>query len=287
MKLLVTGAAGCTAAHLVPILTADPANELVLTDVATMESPSWQFCDLTDPGSVNSLLESVKPGQIYHLAGSFTNDYETDYRINVLAAKNLFDGCLALQLECRILLVGSSAEYGLIAEGDNPVSERQVLNPVSIYGVTKAMQTHLMKYYYYVHNLDLVMARTFNLVGRNMSNRLFVGRLYEQIVKYKKGEISKIALGNLDNRRDYLSVDDAVRCYRKIMEFGTAGEIYNVGSGVSITIRELLRKILAEYGLSDDVVDANMCYSANKLDIKDMYADINKLEKIGWRYLKG
>lgn len=277
---MITGAAGCTAAHLVPVLSAEPENELVVTDVAPMDDPSWQFCDLTDPVSVRSLLERVHPGQIYHLAGSFSNDYETDYRVNVLAAKNLFDGCLALQLECRILLVGSSAEYGLIAAGDNPVSERQVLNPVSIYGVTKAMQTHLMQYYHSVHNLDLVMARTFNLVGRNMSNRLFVGRLYEQIGKYKRGEIDRITLGNLDNRRDYLSVDEAVRWYRTIMDKGATGEIYNVGSGASITIRELLVKILAENGLSESVVAANMHYSASKLDIKDMYADTNKLGKI-------
>lgn len=276
MKILVTGAAGCTAAHLVPVLSAEPENELVVTDVAPMDGPSWQFCDLTDPGSVVALLERVRPGQIYHLAGSFSNDYETDYRVNVLAAKNLFDGCLALQLECRILLVGSSAEYGLIAAGDNPVSERQVLNPVSIYGVTKAMQTHLMQYYHSVHNLDLVMARTFNLVGRNMSNRLFVGRLYEQIGKYKRGEIERITLGNLDNRRDYLPVDDAVCWYRTIMESGAAGETYNVGCGASITIRELLQSLLAESGLSMACVETSLPSFVNKLDVPDIFADMQK-----------
>lgn len=280
MKILVTGAAGCTAAGIIPLLAENPANELVVTDVVPVGSPSWQFCDLTDSAAVNGLLERERPRQIYHLAGSFSNDYETDYRVNVLAAKNLFDGCLELQLECRILLVGSAAEYGLIAAGDNPVSERQVLNPVSIYGVTKAMQTQLMKYYHYVHNFDVVMARTFNLIGRNMSNKLFVGRLYEQIEKYKNGEISRITLGNLDNRRDYLSVDEAVRCYRTIMTSGVAGEIYNVGSGVSITIRELLGKILAENGLSMDCVETNPPSFVNKLDVPDIYADIEKLVKL-------
>jgi GDP-4-dehydro-6-deoxy-D-mannose reductase len=277
MAILITGAAGCTASSLIPLLATEPANELVLTDVAVMASPSWQFCDLTDTAAVNSLLESTQPRQIYHLAGSFSNDYETDYKVNVLAAKNLFEGCMKLRLECRILLVGSSAEYGVIDEADNPVTERQLLNPVSIYGVTKAMQTHLMNYYYYVHNLDVVMARTFNLLGRNMSSRLFIGRLYEQIDRFKKGEIGKITLGNLDNRRDYLSVDAAARCYRIIMDHGAVGEIYNVGSGASITIRELLGKILAENGLSESVVDAGGVSSANKLDIKDMYADIGRL----------
>lgn len=280
MKILVTGAAGCTAASLIPLLAAEPASELAVTDVVSLESPLWQFCDLTDSAAVNCLLESVRPRQIYHLAGSFSNDYETDYRVNVLAAKNLFDGCLAHQLECRILLIGSSAEYGLIAEGDNPVSERQILNPVSIYGVTKSMQTHLMQYYHHVHGLDVIMARTFNLVGRNLSPRLFVGRLYEQIEKYKNGELAKITLGNLDNRRDYLSVDDAVRFYRTIMDKGATGEIYNVGSGASIIIRELLRSILGENELSMDCIETVSSLAVNKLDIKDMYADIEKLKTL-------
>lgn len=280
MKILITGAAGCTASSLIPLLASNPAHDLVLTDVAAVASPLGQICDLTDTAAVNSLLTSVRPRQIYHLAGSFSNDYETDYRVNVLAAKNLMEGCLQLQLECRILLVGSSAEYGLISAEDNPVSELQLLNPVSIYGVTKAMQTHMMKYYYYVHNLDVVMARTFNLIGKNMSNRLFIGRLYEQIEKFKKGEIEKITLGNLDNRRDYLPVNAAVSCYRTIMNNGEAGEFYNVGSGTSITMRELLKKILADNGLSETVVEAGVVPSVNKLDVKDMYADIRKISKL-------
>lgn len=280
MKILVTGAAGSSAVSLIPLLAADSVNELVLTDVVSVESPAWQFCDLTDNGAVNSLLESVRPRQIYHLAGSFSNDYETDYRINVLAAKNLMDGCLKLHLECRILLVGSAAEYGIIAEEDNPVRECQMLHPVSIYGVTKAMQTHLMQYYNSVHNLDLVMARTFNLLGKNMSSRLFIGRLYDQIDKYKAGNIRQITLGNLDNKRDYLSIDAAVGNYRKIMAYGVSGEIYNVGSGASITIRELLWNILEVNGLSMDCVEATLPSITSKLDIPDIYADIGKLASL-------
>lgn len=280
MKILITGAAGCSGASLIPLLAANTANDLVLTDVSTVNTPSWKSCDLTDAIAVNALLEYVRPRQIYHLAGSFSNDYETDYRVNVLAAKNLFDGCLKLRLECRILLIGSAAEYGMIAEKDNPITELQLLNPVSIYGVTKAMQTQLMKYYFYVHNLDVVMARTFNLIGKNMSSRLFIGRLYEQIEKYKNGEIHKITLGNLNNMRDYLSVDDAVRSYQTIIDMGATGEIYNVGSGVPITIRELLLNVLAENGLSMDCVEISIPSVVNKLDVPDIYADIGKLRKL-------
>ena len=95
----------------------------------------------------------------------------------------------------------------MIAREDNPVSEEYPLHPVSIYGVTKAFQTQLAQFYYRRHHLDLVMARTFNLIGLGISPRLFIGRLQQQIEDYRFGKITKISLGNLEARRDYIPIE--------------------------------------------------------------------------------
>jgi GDP-4-dehydro-6-deoxy-D-mannose reductase len=126
------------------------------------------------------------------------------------------------------------------------------------------------------------MARTFNLYGAGMPTKLFVGRLYEQIEAYRAGRISAIVVGNLDNQRDYVRVEVAVRAYALIMERGKAGEVYNVGSGASIRIRDLLRCILEVNGLSMAVVQEQQSRQENKFDIKNLVADIAKL-----RALKG
>ena len=275
MKILITGAGGFTASYLIPLLKEEAF--LFLTDIKLKNEEDYYQCDLTDFVSVYNLLKEIKPDKIYHLAGTFSNDYETDYKGNVLSTRNILESCLKLNINCRTLLIGSAGEYGFISKHDNPVKEKQSSNPVSIYGLTKVYQTGLMKYYYITYNLDIVMARTFNLYGKGISNKLFPGRVYEQIDEYKKGKTPKIFIGNLQNRRDYLDVREAVEYYRLIMNYGVSGEIYNVGSGRSIKIYDLLSQVLKENNLTVDIVEEQIVYNPNKLDIKDIYADTGKL----------
>jgi nucleoside-diphosphate-sugar epimerase len=75
------------------------------------------------------------------------------------------------------------------------------------------------------------MALTLNLLKINIIDKVFIGRLYKQIKEYKLEAVSKIILGNMSNKRDYIPIDDAVKKYILIMERGTSGEVYNVGSG--------------------------------------------------------
>ena len=145
MRILVTGAAGFTAFHLAKLLAANgdtPAvcDELYFSSQQT-DKPEYCAnyipCDLSQFEAVNSLISSINPNQIYHLAGSFTNDYSLDYAANVLSTKNILDSLLQSGINARVLLIGSAAEYGAIEKADNPIPESHALRPVSIYGLTK------------------------------------------------------------------------------------------------------------------------------------------------------
>lgn len=280
MKILITGACGFTAKHLILCLSRNRDVEFILTDKQVQERKNWYACNLNDYRAVCDLVAATKPQQIYHCAGSFTNKYDDDYKANVQSTINIFNSIIHLKIVCRILLIGSSAEYGIIRPSENPVKEDHPLKPVSIYGLTKVFQTHIMNYYSFTYQIDIVMARTFNLLGKGMSNKLFIGRLYEQIDAYKKGNISRIRLGNLNNKRDYIGIDDAIECYKIIMQYGKLGEIYNVGSGRSIKIHDVLESILKENGLALDIVEQTIDDSNTKYDIDDIYADITKLSGI-------
>jgi len=277
MNVLITGADGFSARHLISVLSKRDNLQLSYSDVNPKGRDDLYPCDLADLDSTLALIAKTKPKQIYHLAGSFSNNYEDDYKGNVVTTKNILDSVFETKLKCRILIIGSSAEYGNVALSDNPVKEGHPLNPVSIYGLTKVYQTHLIKHYFSIYNLDIVMARTFNLFGNGISDRLFIGKVYDQINKYKKGNISKITLGNLDNKRDYIAAEDACKYYAMIMNYGVSGEIYNVGSGRSTKIYDLLQMILKENKLSMDIVNTNADNNLNKIDISDIYADIKKL----------
>ncbi len=283
MKVLITGASGFTAHHLSEALIragAEP-NELYFSSLSRQKPKyceNYFPCDLSQYEIVEALIKIVKPQQIYHLAGTFSNDYAIDYRVNVLSAKNILDSLLHTGINAKVLLVGSAAEYGFVNPVDNPIPEDYPLRPVSIYGLTKAHQSQLMGYYYRVHGLNIVMARTFNLTGNGMPSSLFVGNVYEQIGKYKRREIPKIIVGNLKNMRDYIDVDEAVKNYKIIMACGPAGEIYNVGSGKSIRIYDLLDQLLNDAGLDQNAVEIKDYPAGNKIDIADIYADIRKIK---------
>lgn len=238
----------------------------------------WYKVDLTRQLEVFSLMRDIVPDQIYNFAGTCTNDFATDLQSNVLLPQYILESVFKLQYAARVLLIGSAAEYGRINENDNPISEECLLNPQSVYGLSKVFQTNLMKYYFQSKKSDVVMARTFNLLDKNLSEHLFIGRLYKQISDYKEGKCSEIILRNIDNKRDYIDIGKAVEAYSIIMNRGIAGEIYNVGSGASIKIRDLLNNILRENGLSMDIV--KITEIDGRFDVKDIRANINKLKKI-------
>lgn len=280
MRILITGAEGFSGRYLTDLLEQRSSHQIYLTDRRPITLSNLFICNLADTKSVMALIKEIHPHQIYHLAGSFSNNYNTDYEANVLSLKNILDCLLALELKTRVLLIGSAAEYGIVDIGDNPVSEDHPLTPVSVYGLTKLYQTCLMRYYCLVHKMDLLMARTFNLFGKEMSNRLFIGRVYDQVTKYKRGEISKITVRNLLSKRDYIDVSEAIKYYELIMNHGKTSEVYNVGSGKSTMIRDLLKEIFDEFQIEVDSLEVKAESNNDKIDITDIYADIKKLKKL-------
>lgn len=282
MKVLITGASGFSAHYLAKLIALDAKCEIYLSDRVGDGARNILACDLIQKESVEALIGKIRPERIYQLAGSFTNNYEIDYSVNVLSTKNILDALLKLAMPCRVLLVGSSAEYGFIHAGDNPVNENQPLRPCRIHGLTKVYQTYLMNFYCRVFQMDIVMARTFNLYGdsKRISRLTFVGKVCEQIEKFKRGEITKIVVGNLETKRDYLDIRDAVKYYQKIMECGKANEAYNVGSGICVKMRDFLGVILNEAGLDIKIVQEVAPLVPDKTDIPDICADLKKIKKL-------
>ncbi len=280
MTVLITGALGYSAFYLRQQLSGNFQDDVFLTDLSSGGSDAVSECDLSRADRVEALLARIRPQQIYHLAGTVSNDYAIDYPANVLGAKNILDALLTLKLPCRVLLIGSAAEYGLVKAGGNPVAETAPLLPVRIYGLTKMFQTQLMNYYCLVHHLDLVMARTFNLFGggeRQISGRLFPGRVAEQIIRVKSGLASKVKVGNLEAVRDYIDIHAAVDYYQKIMQRGKSGEVYNVGNGQGISMRDLLKRLLKDAGLDMSLVEASVPAAPSLVDVPVIWADTTKL----------
>ena len=137
-----------------------------------------------------------------------------------------------------------------------------------------------MLFYCNYYDMDIVMARTFNLYGKGISKRLFIGKIYSAIDKYKNKEIHNIKIGNLNHRRDYISIEKAVQYYKKIMDHGISGNIYNVGSGKPITMRNFLHNILLKNDIDTKIVEESEKYYHDKVEIEEIYADIEKIRSL-------
>jgi GDP-4-dehydro-6-deoxy-D-mannose reductase len=280
-KILITGSQGFTGRKLSVLLESRNNVIIYYTGIScSNECNNFYPCDLRDSESVYRMIEKILPDQIYHLAGSFDNIFSTDIASNVLTTQNILESVQKIERKVRILLVGSAAEYGLTESNESPIKETHPLNPASIYGLTKVYQTYLMKLYFESFNQDVVMVRPFNLYGEGISTKLFVGRLYQQIEKLRNKKIDKIRVGNINNKRDYISIEDAISHYERVMEFGEKGEVYNIGSGNPIKTSVIMNEILIKNGINLNQVESNCTKYSKDYDVQTIYADIRKINSI-------
>lgn len=281
MSTLVTGATGGFGPIFVKWLRKNNPGSIWLTGRKPLIAEGYSSCDLTDANSTSELIARLRPSVIFHMAGDFTNKYEFDYSINSLGARNIIEALLANNINARVVLIGSAAEYGIVLPHENPIKENQVLRPVSVYGLTKSFQTQLGVYFAHNSSVEVMIARMFNLLAPGLSERLFVGRVEKQISSYLRGETKEIVVGNLDAQRDYVPVDQAIEQLNMIAMRGKSGEVYHVASGKPVVMRKLLHDMLVNDCISPSVVKENVgAVGRMGYDVPIVFADMTKTNNL-------
>ena len=243
--------------------------------------------DICDQAQVASLLLNVKPDLVLQFAATFINDFEKSYAVNVEVARHLLEEIKRLGFQTRVLLIGSAAEYGVIQQNENPVREDHVLNPVSIYGLTKAWQTQLAGLYESL-GVDVLVARVFNLDGPKISERLFIGRIQKQIEDILAGQKVSIEVGPLSAIRDYVSTAEAANQIMAIVTYGKVGQVYHVGSGIPIKMRDILKRYLTRHNLDISIVkEASDLTNRMGYDAPVIYADMTKTMQLMLKWSSG
>ena len=195
-------------------------------------------------------LASIKPDVIFHLAGqasveaSWKQPAETVSE-NVICSVNLMEQVNRLGLHTSILLVGSADQYGQVAAKDGVVQEDTMLYPKSPYAVSKCAQEQMGLVYQRAYGMRIFFTRSFNHIGPGQSKGFVIPDIAQGIVEIERGEKSVLKVGNLQAKRDFTDVRDVVRAYRLILEKGTPGVIYNVGSGRVYQISDLLDMMIS------------------------------------------
>ena len=285
MRVLITGITGMAGSHLAEYLLAEhpdvavygtfrwrsrmenlePLRRLQKVDIVEGRYSDGQglrdekkkgrvtllYAELTDAGAVEHLISAVQPERIFHLAAqsfvqeSFDEPAST-LHINIQSQVNLLEAIRRHDKQIRMHVAGSSEEYGLVHPDEVPMKETNPLRPLSPYAVSKVAQDKLAYQYFKSYGLHLVVTRGFNHTGPRRGPVFADSSFAKQIAEIESGLLPPVIRhGDLTTKRDLSDVRDIVRAYWLALEKAEPGEAYNVGSGRTHTIREMLDILLS------------------------------------------
>ncbi len=283
-RVLLTGAQGFTGQHLVPLLLAN-GWEVWALDRSQVSGNPWippERCvqaDLLDEAALHEAVQQVQPQGVVHLAAiAFVGHGSADdfYRVNLMGTRHLLQALSELPTPPQCVLLASSANiYGNSHEGALP--ESTLPNPANDYAVSKLAMEHMASLW--CPKLPVVMVRPFNYTGLGQSPQFLVPKIVDHSVR----KASVIELGNLDVDRDFSDVRDVAAAYVRLLERAPAGEIFNVGSGRTHSLRDVIERVQMISGHQMEVRVNPAFVRAN--EVRTLRADTTALEQaIGeWR----
>ena len=257
-KALITGIGGFVGSHLTDYLLSQKVRvegfihpkHRVQEGLVTKRGVKLITCDLLDKNKVVGTLAKTNYYYVFHLAAfsspaaSFDNSEET-LKNNIFCQLNLLETLTNVKSEAKILIVGSSEEYGNIDSKYLPVNEDAPLAPVSPYAVSKVAQDMLGYQFFLNKNLNIVRVRPFNHIGPGQSHAFVVSSFASKIAELEKKGGGTMSVGNLATFRDFTDVRDIVRAYFLALVKGELGEVYNIGSGKAYKIADILKKLVS------------------------------------------
>jgi len=286
-RVLMTGGAGFVGANLARRLLHD-GHELHL--LIRPADNAWRLepirsevhlhaVDLTDAEGVARVVAGVRPDWVFHLAAHGAYSWQTDVhrmvRVNIEGTIGLVEACLRSGFEAFVN-TGSSSEYGF---KDHAPGETEWLEPNSHYAVTKAAATLFCRYTAISRTVPLVTLRLYSVYGPYEEPRRLMPTL---VVRGLEGELPPLA--DPDIARDYVYVDDVSEayCLTASRPGQPPGAVYNVGTGVQTSLREVVQAARRVLGIAAEPVWGSL--AARGWDTAVWVADNRAIrDALGWR----
>ena len=246
-RVLVTGVDGFTGRYLAPALAAQGHEVHGLVQIAPEPGLPVQAgvhalhaCDLLDPAGLLRVVDRVRPDKVAHLAGiAFVGhgDVGAIYSTNLIGVRHLLAALDAMAgghaPPSAVLLASSANVYGNSTAG--VIDESVPPAPANDYAVSKLAMEYMAATWH--ARLPITVVRPFNYTGIGQSEDF----LLPKIVAHFRQRSAVIELGNLDVERDFSDVRTVIDCYARLLQADTAGQVFNVCSGVGHTLRAVLQ----------------------------------------------
>ena len=304
MKVLITGITGFAGSHLADYLLANfPKVEIfgikrwrskTENIEHLLDKIKYHECDIKDAHNVYEVIDGIRPDKIFHLAAqsyvpaSWESPVET-LTINITGQANILEAVKKIKAkepdyDPVILIAGSSEEYGLVHPDEVPIKETNPLRPLSPYGVSKVCQDLLGFQYWHSYQIKSIRSRAFNHSGPRRGEVFVDSNFAQQIAKIEKGKQPPVLkVGNLEAKRDFTYVRDIVVAYWLATEKCQPCETYNICSGQTHSIQEVLDKLLSLSTAKDIKVEPDPA-RMRPSDVPILSGDNSKFRKAtGWQ----
>ena len=223
------------------------------------------YADLRDPISIDSVMKTVKPDYIFHLAAqsfpktSFASPLDT-YDTNIQGTEAVLNSARNFCSSAIIHICSSSEVFGRVAKDKLPIDEDCGFHPASPYAISKVATDLIGRYYAEAYDMSVMTTRMFTHTGPRRGDVFAESSFAKQLALIEAGKQQpKLLVGNLDSLRTWADVRDAVRAYYMLVTVDPIpGEYYNIGGTYTCSVDEMLNKLIEISGLDVTVVvDSN------------------------------
>jgi len=260
-RALITGVNGQDGSYLAELLLAKgyAVHGVVRRDA--LEDPAHRLANITgfrdrvqlhvgnleNHLSIYKIVAAARPDECYHLASSSFVSYNFEDEASIVSSNFTATHALLSSLKeqapgCRVYFAGSSEMFG--DAKTSPQNEQTPFNPRSVYGISKLAAFHLARNYREHHGLFVAAGILFNHESPRRGHQFVTRKVSSAVAAIKLGRASRLALGNLEARRDWGYAPDYVRAMHAMLQKPAPGD-FVVATGITHTVRDLVRTAFA------------------------------------------
>lgn len=274
-KLLITGASGFTGQHACKhfLKAGFDVTAVIRNSSFANKEVHIECCDLTNIDEVKNIVKKVKPHYLLHLAGQnhvgqSWIDPISSLEANSMSTAYLIDALRQENPACKILVAGSALQF-------NPANMSTLFHP---YSLSKTLQVLIAQSWEILYNMHIVIAKPSNLIGPGFSNgvcAIFAQKIAN--MEKNKGEMV-LEVNNPNAHRDFIDVRDAVSAFETLLTKGESGEIYEITSGKSRSLEEIINGLRSISNVEFEVKSQLIDQIEQPVDLMPV-----KLMKLGWK----
>lgn len=247
------------------------------------------YGDVTDAGSIEKVMNEVRPDEIYNLAAMSHVRVSSDIpqftaQVNSIGVLNMLEAYRKICPKAKFYQASSSEMFGSSVDSDFFQRESTPMNPVSPYGVSKVFGYNIVRHYRNAYNLHACNGILFNHESPLRRGSNFVTtKIVDGAIKIKLGVQKELVLGNLDSFRDWGFSGDYVRAMHLIINHKTPDD-FVVATGETHSVREWCNLAFAELGLAYERYVVQDEKFKRPEELKYLKGDSTKIRTtLGWK----